>query len=474
MNEKRTYLPGSSWHPNYKPVLTIKRLGLMAIFSISLLSGYVLAKLPNKLQLVLMAAVPAFIVVTTIISNPYLGIFYYFLNEYLRPVDFLTGLRPLRLSLLIEALTLVSWILFLGRFQRKLKWDKLNNLYIAFIAVMGLTVVTAMNNRYAFDTTQLMIVNFVIFLIATNIVNSERRLEGLIWLLLIVHLYHAFKGIYNYAIIGYVAAGQRTSGVTGSSFIGDENDFALALNVMLPFAYFYYVYTKNLFKKYLSFSIMVIFVLAVVSSMSRGGWVGLMAIIFYCIIKSKRKVRSLVITGALAAAIVLFAPAEYWQEVQSISDTNEATAQSRFNYWKAGVRMFLDNPLIGVGAGNGPIRMPEYVQGFRDSATQWGRTFHGTLPQVLGELGGLGFGLYIIMIIYALRLLAYIGKLPFIENSETLHVASSGAAVSIVGYMVTATFLSTAYYPQLWTLFAFTIILKYLSQNRVTEPLGIG
>jgi O-antigen ligase len=203
--------------------------------------------------------------------------------------------------------------------------------------------------------------------------------------------------------------------------------------------------------------------------MSRGGWVGLTGIILYCIMGSKRKVLSLAITTGLALAVVMFAPAQYWTEVNSISDTNEATARTRINYWKAGVSMFVDNPIIGVGAGNGPVRMSEYVHGFRDNATQWGRTFHGTFPQVMAELGGLGLGLYLILIIYATSLLVKIRKRAFTDNDVIVQIISSAIIGSIIGYILTATFLSTAYYPHLWTLFVLTFILYFLPNEGKSE-----
>jgi probable O-glycosylation ligase (exosortase A-associated) len=446
-------------------ILTPRRLGLMFVIVISLVMAAFLVELPDKLQAVLLAAVPAFMFVVVILINANLGIFYYFLYEFLRPVDFIPALRPLKIAMLIELLTLIAWVFLLIKSRRKIIWYPFNNIYAGFILVMAVTIFTALNTRFAFNMTQAILVNFVVFLIATNVVDTEKKLNNLIWLLLFIHLYHALKGLYNYAVIGFVSAGQRTSGVVGSSFIGDENDFALALNVMMPFAFFLFQHTKSIFKKYLSLGILLVYVLGVVSSMSRGGWVGMMAIVFFCIMKSKRKFLSFSIVAVFAVLVVLFAPSDYWSEVKSISNTDEATARSRINYWKAGVAMMVDNPIIGVGAGNGPIRMPEYVHGFRDSNTQWGRTFHGTLPQVMGELGGLGIILYLTMVFFALKILHNIGRGTMDGKDEGINAIANALFASIIGYVITATFLSTAYYPQLWTLFTFTFILYGIYNN---------
>ncbi len=450
-------------------VISPQRLLRFLLLVLFLGAALTLALLPNMFQYAMIAAVPAIVVAIIVLRNVYLGVLFYYLLEFLRPVDFIPALRPLKIVMLTELLTLIAWLFYLIKNHINIKWDNFNNLYIGFIAVMGITIITAMNNRFPFDLTQAMIVNFIIFLIATNVINSKNRLNSLIWLLLSIHAYHALKGIYNFAIVGFVAAGQHTTGKTGSGFIGDENDFALALNTMIPFAYFYFMTYKDRFKKYLCLFFLIIFAGGIVASNSRGGWVGLAAVIVFSIIRSKRKLLSLGIVGVIILAIFLFAPPDFMQQVQSISDTDEGTAQSRINYWKAAVRMYIDNPIIGVGAGNGPIRMPEYVQGFRSSATQWGRTFHGTLPQVLAELGTLGIGLYMLMVIYALRIIMRVRKRAILEDDETMVTIADGLTGAMIGYMVSATFLSTAYYPQLWTLFVFTIILKFLpSTNKLT------
>lgn len=439
-----------------------------------LASAITLAELPGMYQYAILAAVPAIVIAIIILKNVYLGVCFYYLFEFLRPVDFIPALRPLKIVMLIELITLISWLFYLIKNKGVILWDYLNNMYLGFIAVMGLTIITAVNNRYAFNFTQAIVVNFIIFVISTNIVNSFPKLNKLIWIILLAHVYHALRGIYNYAVVGYVSVGQRTSGTTGSSFIGDENDFALALVTMIPFVYFYFISAKKRSLKTIYGIVLMLFVAGVIISGSRGGFVGLLAVIGYCIVKSKRKLLGLVSVIILVMVAVMIAPEDYWKQVRSISDTTESTAQTRLNYWKAAVAMYVDNPIIGVGAGNGPIRMPEYVQGFRSSATQWGRTFHGTFPQVLAELGTLGIGLYLLMLIYVFRTIFVTRRRAFHSNDDDLVTVADGLTGALLGYLVSATFLSTAYYPQLWTLFVFTIILKYLpSKNAsVAESLS--
>ncbi len=437
-------------------IITGSRIAIAVLALISVIAALLLVRLPGIFQYAMVAVVPAILVGAYIMINPFAGVWAFVLMEYLRPYTFIAALRPLRLAILTVAATLVSWIIHQAVRKERIHWNTLSTLFLCFLLIIASTVFTSLNNFLAYQVFEKMVVTFIMFFLTLNIAKSTTLLYKLIWMLMLIHLYYALKGIYNFAVIGYVSAGQVTSGVVGSSFLADENDYALALNTMIPFAFFMFQNQPNKLRKFFLLVILSAFGMGVVASQSRGGWVGLVAVTVFCILKSKQKVISLALVGFMCLAVVVFAPSSYWSEVSSITDTGEATAQSRLNYWKAAGRMFLDYPLTGVGAGNGPIQMPNYVTGFRDPATQWGRTFHGTLPLVIAETGGLGLLTYLVMLLVATRCLIKVQKQFRHDHKSDEWTIASALAGSFIGYMTSATFLSTAYYPQLWTLYAFT------------------
>jgi len=160
----------------------------------------------------------------------------------------------------------------------------------------------------------------------------------------------------------------------------------------------------------------------------------------------------------------MFAPSSYWDEAETIKEIDQGTANARINYWKAGFRMFVDHPIVGVGAGNGGMHMPMYLGG-QNSGREWGRAFHGIWPQVVAELGILGSFFYFSMIVIAFRLLYRIKNRKVGEggNKFSRYMANSIIG-SLIAYFACSTFLSTAYYPHLWALYTFTVILVF-NQN---------
>lgn len=453
-----------------KQIIKSSHIWLLVWVLVSIVAGAVLLHLPEKYQLVPLFVWVALIVCVFILTNPFVGVYIYFLYDILRPYDFIPALRPLRLAMAIEIVTFFSWLIYLAKTRHKVSWSKFNWIFLGYLTIIALTVIPAANNRFAFNSFQLMAVIFIMFVIATNIVDSFDRLNKLIWLLLLINFYFALKGIYNFSVSHTVAAGQQTSGMVGSGYIGDENDFALALNVMIPFAFFMVIDSRRKIKKLLSFVLLIALVFGVVCSFSRGGWVGLMVGLAYCIFKSKRKLAGMGFALLLTLILITMTPSSYWQRIQTISNTNEGTAVSRINYWKAALRIYIDHPLIGVGAGNGGVWLPEYVTGLGDPANQWGRAFHGTIPQVMAELGSLGLFCYLLMIFYVIKYLSQIKKRK-VSGGDDVFVESTVNAVigGLIAYLVTATFLSTAYYPQLWTLYTIAMILFLISTGRGTS-----
>jgi len=114
--------------------------------------------------------------------------------------------------------------------------------------------------------------------------------------------------------------------------MGDENDFALVMNMAIPFAYFMFLETNSPRKKIFYLFACCIFIAANVASLSRGGFVGLVPVIFYCWSKTPKKVSSTVIIAIMMGVLYLTAPATYWDEVKSIKEENikTGTGESRW------------------------------------------------------------------------------------------------------------------------------------------------
>jgi probable O-glycosylation ligase (exosortase A-associated) len=434
--------------------------------AVATVAGCVMLVVPDKIQLTMIGVPLALIIALLILRNPLVGIYAFFLYSILQPQYFIRALEPLKITLMIEVLTLISWVLSLIMNRRSPKWSPFHTWFTIFVGVIGATVFTAANNYYALMSFQAMVVAYVMFVIAADIVDTPKRLRALIWMMLLIHAFFAVRGILTFlsgTSQGYMGP---TSGVVGSMF-ADENEFAMAINMMIPFCLFGLFWLKG-FGRTVSGIMLIIFVMAVVASFSRGGLVGLIAVVLFVISISRRKVLTLGIAILMAAVMLVFAPSSYWQKAGTTTEVHAGTANERVMYWLAGFRMFAANPVIGVGADNGKVQMLKFYQGRVDPNTTYGRTFHGTWPQVLAELGLAGGVPYFLMMMFAFRYLWRVRKESLDGTDPVSLYLSSSLIGSLIAYVGCATFLSTAYYPYLWTTYTLIMILVFC-RNKAHE-----
>jgi len=310
-------------------------------------------------------------------------------------------------------------------------------------------------------------------------VNSFPKIERFINCWIIVNLICAIVGIKN---------GGR---VPNSGFMGDENDFSLVMNMAIPFAYFMFLESHDKRKKIFYICCVIAFLIADVASLSRGGTIGLMSVAIYCWYKSPKKIISAVLMVILACVIFFAASPEYWKEVESIkveaSDIGKGgtgTGSIRWYYWKVATRMFLDNPVLGVGQGNYPWVMGRYEppEGFL-RRSHGGRPAHSLYFTLLSELGIAGIICFVGMfytsrkrlknILTAEKNISMRG-----DNEEDAAVARKlrklkfitlGANGAMIGYLVSGTFLSVLYYPHFWFLTAIYVVICSVGSNLTKE-----
>ena len=202
----------------------------------------------------------------------YLIVLYLFL-EYVRPQLLVPFLRNLHIPAITVILIAIS-LLFSGKLSFK---GKQTVLYIVLLGEMVIHGPIAVNNYWAFQRFYEMSVTFIAYLGIINFVDSEEKYDKLIKLWLNLFIFLAIFGILN-------------KGVGVGGFIGDENDFCMAMNMVLPFALFG-IFSANGKSKKIYFLFLICLYLSSILTYSRGGFVGLASVMIYCWIRSAKSKR---------------------------------------------------------------------------------------------------------------------------------------------------------------------------------------
>lgn len=384
----------------------------------------------------------------------------YLVIDYARLQDILPVISHLKPGLII-VLLLVFFIIMQG--ISSAIDTKQTRMIALFIALLMVYVPLARNNHFAFITVKAML-GYMPFILSVIIcVRSMERLKTLILIMICIMIY-----ITAYSIVN--------RGIGSGGYFSDENDLSLYINMWIPFCYYLFLHEKAFMKKSIYAIGFIIGLCCVVISFSRGGFVGLVAMFAVLWYFSHRKLLTLTLVIACAASIFFLGGEAYINEMSTVTDTNEGTAQARINSWKSAFEMFLDNPL-GVGGNNFQVRFPEY-QGDRFSRGMWGRVSHSLWFTLLPETGILGVIIYLMLLYYNIKDILKFRKINAQSNNSDdsyLYCLSSAMLASLAGFFASATFLSVLYYPHYWYMTAIIVAAANISRLRreslATDPV---
>ncbi len=380
-------------------------------------------------------------------AAPFYAVAVYLILEFARPQSTLPGLEPLHLPRLVGLV--IVFFLFATR-QRFRFSDLQTKWFIAWLVFMVPHIPLATNNYWAFHTARAMLISFVAYLGIITFVDSRQRYRKLIDIWLGIHVYLAVMGLLN-----------KGRGIGG--FIGDENDFCLVLNMVLPIAFFTAMAETRRLRKIVYFGLTFLFIATIMATLSRGGFVGLCAVGAYCWLRSPNKMVSLVCVGLLMVFMFYARSDEYWKEVQSIQDEgpNKGTGGARLHLWGVAWDMFLDHPIWGVGQGNFPWRIGEYEVGEGyGGRSHAGRVVHSLYFTLFSELGLIGVVIFLAMLFLTWKDIWRTSALFRHEKGLALY-GSRGLEGSLVGYLASGAFISVLYYPCFWVLMGFAVALKH-------------
>lgn len=388
------------------------------------------------------------------------------LFEFGRPQDILPPLKVIPIPTLLDVSILIA-VLASGKAAFRNLQTKL---WMGLLVFMAMWVPFANNNFWAFMTLKEMTLYFFFYLGIVTFVNTTSRMHTLILMWLGVHAVLGINGVLHH--------GQGVGG-----WLGDENDFGMEMNVAVPVAFFMYQAATNQRAKSLYIILMGLFVMSVVATSSRGAFLGLLAVGTYCWLYSPRKILSLILGICLGGLVLVTAPQEYWDRISSITDDSTmetGTAGQRMFTWGIGWEIFTANPIFGIGQGNFPWTIGEYMGGrtwqTKSLAGRQAHSLYFTLMPELGLVGVIIFGTMIYLNYRDTRVRQFFPIGPHRmgqkrENGEGNDPEFERAALfgnailgGMIGYLTTSAFISTLYYPTFWILMGLAVALRNTTQ----------
>jgi hypothetical protein len=290
----------------------------------------------------------------------------------------------------------------------------------------------------------------MMFILIVNVVRTERRLKGMIFLGLAVGCMLSVGAINDYRAGRLVIAGQRVAGVVGGMF-GNPNDLALHLVTMIPLAFGLFLHTRRKLVKPLYAMCMFLMVGGVIATFSRGGFLGLIgggAVLAWKLGRGNRALTVVLLVGALIALIAL-APGEYASRLGSITGGGDASSHSRRELLIRSVVVALRHPLLGIGMGN------FHIVGIGEAVS------HNAYTQVAAEMGMAAMIIYIMFMVVPVRRLRLIERETYdARRTSRIYYLSVAMQASLVAYMISSFFGSVAYQYYVYYLVGYAVALR--------------
>jgi O-antigen ligase len=334
------------------------------------------------------------------------------------------SLEAYRPAAVIASLAIFMMLVEIAQSRRKFKlmWPQ-GVLLATLLAVAFVSSFDAMWARLAFERTSELAKIVLIYVLIENTVTSERRLKTVFLTLVCCGLIPAVGTIDHY-LRGVYVEGTRAA---WKGLFGNPNEAAYGLLILLPLAWT----TAGRFgwrmRAFLG-AVMIISLLAIFLTFSRGGLLGLFAVIGLM----GWKQRSLVIRFAMVLMLVggLLVAGLYWNRNEGFKDiSKDTTFNQRIATIKAGIAMFEAHPLLGVGPGCSIVAYPLYVPPEAHCGCELQLVIHNSFIQALSELGILGFTAFTLLLGWSLLDARRMQRGPMAPYAGALEIALWGYVV---------------------------------------------
>lgn len=341
-------------------------------------------------------------------------------------------------------------------------------LFLVFLGIVWLSTFMGAETvgRYTIaDHPSIKFTKIVVFaLMMTHVITDKRKLDGLLWVFVIVSL---ILGLQAWDLPRRAFEGGRLEGIGGADF-AESNFFAAFMAAMLPIIGIQLLRSKWFGKAVCAVSA-AFTVNAIVLCRSRGALVGIAAGAITACLFAPKKHRKKIAVGLVLGMIggVHLADPQFIERMGTITthyeEQRDGITYGRIHIWRVGIDMAIDHPL-GIGAGNWYNRVGWYKPELA------GVDSHSTYIKCVVELGWHGVVVFAIIVLTAFRSLSAVRRSsPHSDSRFDLDLISFGMTISLYIYLTCCITITLIYAEFFWILLSLPVCLKRVLENAVAN-----
>jgi O-antigen ligase len=284
-------------------------------------------------------------------------------------------------------------------------------LILAMLALLGtmiLSMTVALNVKDSLKEISKWLEVLVILLLGSQYLRTRRQIWTMIVLVCIAAVTQAFYA-YSQAYLNLGPTSFIRSDILRVyGTFGQPNPFAAYINLPLSVTLALTLLGRDWLTRTLAGAATVVLALAEYLSQSRGAEIALAAALVFIVLAGMPAIRTgfrvlvIALLGFLAALLAglvpqsLFNPALKFLGLAGISlvepNTADFSTAERLAHWIAGLHMYYDHPILGVGIGNYPDAYPPYhITNFLDPLGH----AHNYYINIAAEMGTIGLAVYL-------------------------------------------------------------------------------
>ena len=393
--------------------------------------------------------------------RPWIGVLVFSWISYMNPHKYSWAVEYLPFAKIVALIT-IAGLLFT---KDKMTLPKTRETIL--IVLLGLyftfTCFFAFNQFSVWSQWEKVIKILIMTLVTMMLINDRVKLRYLVMVIAFsIGLLGAKGGIFS-----LVTGGEFRVRGPNESFFGENNDMALALNMTLPMLAYL---ARDEVNKRLKLVLWVTFILCIISvifTYSRGGFLTLIGVLLFLLLKSKYKSLSIMMISAALIVGALYIPAKWFERVETIKTYEEdESALGRINAWKTAINLAKDRPLIGGGFET----FIDPVFNLYSPNPGNVRDVHSIYFEVLGEHGFVAFGLFISLILFTLSTAQRLKGIARVsDNLKWVENYANMFQISLLAYMIGGIFLGRAYFDLFYHIVAMVVIMKVLVEKEIKE-----
>lgn len=384
-----------------------------------------------------------------ILKRPWLGILMWSWLGYMNPHRMAWGFSTSMPFAMIVALTTFAAIV-LSKEKKEIPWTRETILLLIFTGWMFVSTVFSMYPGMAWPQWDKVWRIILMTYVTMMLINDRFRLH---WLVITIALSLGFFGFKGGIFILSGGSGNNVMGPSGS-FIADRNSIGLALIMTVPLLWYVRLHTEQASLRMGLLAVGALTLIAIVGTNSRGALLGLVAMGVFFLMKARNRLGIIMALAPLALVVLYVLPEEWFERMQTIETyEQDQSAMGRIYAWNNAIDL-ANMSLLGGG--------------FRAVTGYGGTDSHSNWFGVLGEQGWLGLAMFVLLHLFTWRTATHIIKAA--KHHRSLYWARDLAAmvqVSLIGYMVSGSFLGLQYFDLFYHLIAIVVVANALVKKEL-------